>query len=80
MFAIHLEGDMADPAAYMWYAAYQTAVLGTGHGSPGSRIAIAFTSIQERLKNSRSVDDAERKQIQDALLVLHALKDEISPE
>jgi isoaspartyl peptidase/L-asparaginase-like protein (Ntn-hydrolase superfamily) len=71
---------MADPSEYTWYGAYQTAVSGTGHGSLGSRIANAFTSIQERLKYSRSVDDAERKQIQDALLVLHALKDEIAPE
>jgi hypothetical protein len=70
---------MADPAAYTWYATYQTAVLGTGPGLLGSRIAEAFTSIQERLNSSPAVDDAECHEIEDALLVLHALRAEIAP-
>ena len=73
------EDDMADPAAYTWHAAYQTAVLGTGAGSLGSRIAAAFTSIQERLNSSLAVDDAEHREIEEALLVLHALRAEIAP-
>jgi hypothetical protein len=73
------ENAMADPAAYTWYAAYQRAVLGTGPGSLGSRIAEAFTSIQERLNSSAPVDDAEHDEIEDALLVLHALRAEIDP-
>jgi hypothetical protein len=70
---------MADPAAYTWYAAYQTAVLGTGPGSLGSRIAEAFTLIQQRLNSSPVVDDPEHYEIEDALLVLHALRAEIAP-
>jgi outer membrane PBP1 activator LpoA protein len=73
------EDDMADPAAYTWHAAYQTAVLGTGAGSLGSRIAAAFTSIQERLNSSPAVGDAEHREIEEALLVLHALRAEIAP-
>jgi len=73
------EDAMADPAAYTWHAAYQTAVLGTGPGSLGSRISAAFTSIQERLNSPPAVDDAEHREIEDALLVLHALRAEIAP-
>jgi hypothetical protein len=73
------ENAMADPAAYTWFAAFQTAVLGTGPGSFGSRIAAAFTLIQERLNSSPAVDDAEHREIEGALLVLHALRAEIAP-
>jgi hypothetical protein len=75
--AFRLGDAMADPAAYTWYAAYQTAVLGTEPGWLGSRIDAAFASIQERLNWSSAVDDAERHEIEDALLVLHALRAEI---
>ena len=73
------EDAMADPATYTWYAAFQTAVLGKGAGSLGSRIATAFTLIQERLNSSPAVDDAEHREIEGALLVLHALRAEIAP-
>jgi len=73
------ENAMADPAAYTWHADYQTAVLGTGPGSLGSRIEAAFTSIQKRLNSSLPVDDAEHHEIEEALLVLHALRAEIAP-
>jgi len=71
---------MADPRTYTWSAAYQTAVLATGPGLLGSRINEALRLIQARLDSSPPVDDAERGEIQDAVLVLHALKAEMSPE
>jgi hypothetical protein len=71
---------MADPAANRWYAAYQAAVLGTGPGPPGSRIAEALSAIRARLDSPPTVDDAEYNEIQDAVLVVQALKAEISPD
>jgi len=71
---------MAGPAVYKWSAAYQRAVLGTDPGLLGSRIAEALRLIQARLDPPPAVDDAEQNEIQDALLVLHALKAEISPD
>jgi hypothetical protein len=73
------EDALADPAAYTWFAAFQTAVSGTGSGSLGFRIATAFTLIQERLNSSPAVDAAEHREIEGALLVLHALRAEIAP-
>ncbi len=69
---------MADPVAYKWYAAYEAAVLGAGPGSPGSRIAGALRMIEVRLDSSSTVDDTEHNEIQDAVLVLQALKAEFS--
>lgn len=70
---------MADPATYKWSAAYQDAVLANGPGSVGSRIAEALSAIKARLESGPPVDDAEYHEIQDAVLVLQALKAEISP-
>jgi hypothetical protein len=39
-----------------------------------------MSGLRRHNRSDAGVDDAERKQIQGALLVLHALKDEISPE
>ena len=71
---------MADPATYKWHAAYQAAVLATGPGLLGSRINEALRLIQVRLDSPPPVDDAEHNEIQDAVLVLNALKVECSPE
>jgi hypothetical protein len=70
---------MADPATYKWSAAYQAAVLGTGPGQPGSRIAEALSAIKARLESGSPLDDVEYHEIQDAVLVLQALEKEISP-
>ena len=70
---------MADPTTYKWSAAYQAAVLATGPGLLGSRINQALRVIQARLDSPPPVDDAEHQEIQDAVLVLRALKDELSP-
>jgi hypothetical protein len=69
---------LADPRNYSWAAAYQAAVLATGPGLLGSRINEALRLIQARLDSPPPVDDAERDEIQDAVLVLQALKDEFS--
>jgi hypothetical protein len=71
---------MADPRTYKWSAAYQDAVLANGPGLVGSRINETLGLIQARLDSQPPVDDAERNEIQDAVLVLHALKAEISRE
>jgi hypothetical protein len=71
---------MADPAAYKWSEACQAAVLGTGPGHPESRIAGALRAIEARLDSPSTVDDTEHNEIQDAVLVLQALKVEISPD
>jgi hypothetical protein len=67
---------LADPTVYQWYAAYQAAVLATGPGLLVSRINEALRQIQARLDSPPPVDDAEQHEIQDAVLVLQALKDE----
>jgi hypothetical protein len=71
---------MTDPMTYKWYAAYQGAVLGTGPGVLGSRINEALSAIKARLDSGPPLDDAEYHEIQDALLVLNALKAEVSPK
>jgi hypothetical protein len=70
---------MTDRRTYTWSAAYQAAVLATGPGLLGSRINEALKQIQARLDSPPPVDDIERNEIQDAVLVLQALKDELSP-
>ena len=70
---------MADPRTYTWSAAYHAAVLATGPGLLGSRINEALRLIQARLDSPPPVDDAEHDEIEDAVLVLRALKDEFSP-
>ena len=65
---------------YKWSAAYQSAVSATGPGLLGSRIADALSAIEARLDSPPPVDDAEHNEIQDALLVLQALKAELSPD
>jgi hypothetical protein len=65
---------MADPAAYKWHAAYQSAVLATGPGTLQVRIAQALKAIDAWRASPPTIDDAEHDEIQDALLVLHALK------
>jgi len=71
---------LADRAAYKWYAAYQSAVSATGPGTLGSRIADAMRAIEARLDSPPPVDDAEHSEIQDAVLVLQALKAELFHE
>jgi hypothetical protein len=70
---------MADPRTYKWSAAYQDAVLANSPGPVGSRIAEALRAIKVRLESGPPVDDVEYHEIQDAVLVLQALKAEISP-
>lgn len=65
---------MTEPAAYKWHTAYQSAVLGTGPGTPAGRITTALQAIDQRLASPPAINDAEHNEIQDALLVLHALK------
>jgi hypothetical protein len=71
---------MADPTTYTWYAAYQAAVSADDPATLRVRIAHAFRTIEERLRATTGIDDAEYNEIQDAVLVLGALKAELPPE
>ena len=71
---------MTDPRTYKWSAAYQAAVLADGPGLLGSRINEALKKIQARLDSPPPVDDAEHSEIQNAVLVLQALKNEFRSE
>jgi len=61
---------MGHPSPYSWIAAYESATSEIDSARLNIRIAEALTAIEERLDGPTKLDDAEHKEIQNALLAL----------
>jgi hypothetical protein len=73
MVALRLEAPMTDPATYLWYAAYKSAIIETDLTRLYIRIDEALSIIDQRLTSATAIDREEDTEIQNAVLALQTL-------
>jgi hypothetical protein len=66
------------PSRYSWFAAYESAALETDFTRLNARVEDALNAIESRLDGPARLEEAEHKEIQNALLSLQSLSAERS--